>query len=213
MKSWNVFHNQYLNFKTCQSVFSCILNNWSTISAEYWEHKILRIFYHRQYKPNIWDTILVQLLPCRRIVLEMSRVFFIFLFLSLSTLVSSQFSRHSFPRGYRNGRAWGTGPQRTAKSFNQRKGEYNVYWFIANNYVLPARQFEEKMSACSSCSPNQLQGAVCGTDGKTYNSECKLKQAGCSNVRRQGNYNGERQTYIWNSYLLQVAVSSPPCWR
>ena len=62
------------------------------------------------------------------------------------------------------------------------------YFFLKLINISSARQFEERMSECSSCSPAQSQGAVCGTDGKTYNSECKLKQAGCSNVRRQGNY-------------------------
>ena len=70
-----------------------------------------------------------------------------------------------------------------------------MYWWIVTVIVCPgqvsaqtarqARQFQEKMSECSvRCSASQ--GPVCGTDGKTYRSECDLRQAGCAMVRRQG---------------------------
>merc|ERR1719362_1459509 len=88
--------------------------------------------------------------------------------LILSILVHSSSQFHGFPRGYRNGRSWGTGPQRS--------GRYSAR---------QARQFMEKMSECSEgCDASG--GKVCGSDGKTYSSECELRRAGCSRVRRQG---------------------------
>merc|ERR1712004_83250 len=77
----------------------------------------------------------------------------------------------AFFRGYRNSRTWGTGPQRKViASANQRR----------------ARQlFEAEMSSCFSCK-NQLDGPVCGSDGRTYPSACSLKQQSCKMMRRQG---------------------------
>merc|ERR1712243_434496 len=79
---------------------------------------------------------------------------------------------HGLLRGYSNRRSWGLGARRVAKQrdFSQRQ----------------ARQFQEQMSQCSSCSPLQSQGPVCGTDGNTYSSICQLKKTACKMVSRQG---------------------------
>ena len=71
----------------------------------------------------------------------------------------------------------------TKTGFDQIKG-INGAISLVFNFVL-AREYNRQISACSACSPKQLQGALCGDDGKTYNTECELIQVGCSNVISQ----------------------------
>merc|ERR1712130_471460 len=99
----------------------------------------------------------------------------------------------AFLRGYSNSRSWGTGPQRrVVPNFNQRQ----------------ARQlFEAEMSSCASCK-SELEGPVCGSDGRTYSSTCSLRQQPCKMMRRQGR---SFQSSMLKIEQVHVGPCKPSC--
>ena len=132
----------------------------------------------------------------------------------------------------RNGRSWGTGPQRSGEQERRKRDiVFPIMSVASGRYsARQARQFMEKMSECSAgcdasggkvshityegkifstknniCARQYLRLKtlyleVCGSDGKTYSSECELRRAGCSRVRRQGR--------SFESEMLKIEVVS-----
>ena len=102
-------------------------------------------------------------------------------------------------RSYRNSRTWGTGRQgkvmdegRRSRMFRmgrQSGGENNLVSLLPECERCEGRDRrtgEFRVTADSQSCHVCVSGAVCGTDGKTYESLCHLKETACRLVRRQG---------------------------
>ena len=74
---------------------------------------------------------------------------------------------------------------------------------------LDSNTLEVMSETCGGCSLSDLSsGSVCGTDGKTYDSMCQLKQLSCKLLRRQG------RSFFTSQLALEVSHPGPcksPC--
>ena len=110
--------------------------------------------------------------------------------LVLVPVMLGQMSLHGFPRGYRTSRSWGTTLQGTKglqgiSRMGRQQGD-------TNSLSIP-------LIPCT-CSPSEeVEGEVCGTDGKTYSSPCDLRMVACRSERRQG------RSFTSNQLRLEIS--------
>lgn len=69
-----------------------------------------------------------------------------------------------------------------------------------NNLTFPAVSHKEERS-CHPLPCTRIYDPVCGTDGKTYASECAMKSQTCRKVHKA--YNGECKIVISTDDMLQ----------
>merc|ERR1711892_504515 len=129
---------------------------------------------------------------------NMFNVHLLFVFFTALSLADS----HGFFRGYRNSRTWGSGDQRQARTLGKARMGRQQGDNDLNSISVPSISPE-----CAPCSPSSASGPVCGTDGKTYRTQCQLQQIACKMVRRQGRL--QAALHIYNNQVCRTQF--PEC--